>query len=309
MLKQSSLKDFGLRDMPPQEGRIALVTGANHGIGFETTMGLAKAGLKVVMACRNLDKAEKAKTSILEKLPNAQLELLKLDLSDFDNVRQAANEVKSKYQHLDILINNAGILLYAAATNADDIELQLATNHLGHFLLTGLLLEKIPDQSESRIVSMSSVAHKRAQIYFEDLNCEQRRDALAAYGQSKLACLMFGDELDRRLESAGRSLTSLSVHPGGSDSGLFEEMPKAQYYTLKALAPLITHTNAAAARPSLFAALSPRAQGGDYYGPTGFQELSGKLGYARRSPYAKREDIGKRLWAISEEMTGFTYEF
>ncbi|MEM9277782.1 MAG: SDR family NAD(P)-dependent oxidoreductase, partial [Pseudomonadota bacterium] len=197
--------------------KIAVVTGANNGIGFETTLGMARAGYKIIMACRSLEKAEAARREILRNLPRADLETMQLDVSDFASVRRFADKFHSTFGHLDVLINNAGILLYSAKSNSDGIELQFATNHLGHFLLTSLLFEIIPDDSNSRIVHLSSIAHKGARIHFDDLSCGER--GIVAYGQSKLACLIFGEELDRRLKVSDSNIRSVPVHPGGSGSG------------------------------------------------------------------------------------------
>ncbi len=295
--------NFNLKNVPSQKGRIAIVTGANNGIGFETSLAMANYGFKVIMACRNLTKAEKAKSEILQKSPNADLDILQLDLSDLESVRTFAKNFKNKYAQLDVLINNAGVLIYSGKKNKAGVELQFATNHLGHFLLTGLLLEQMPDNSTSRIVALSSLAHKEAKIHFDDLNCETTDDNGAAYGQSKLANLMFADELNRRLKKANKKIVALAVHPGGSDSGLFDEMSKITYYTFKILSPFIFHSNASAAKPSLFAALNPGVKGGEYFGPQGFREFRGRVGIAKRSDYSKREDIATRLWHLSEKMT------
>jgi NAD(P)-dependent dehydrogenase (short-subunit alcohol dehydrogenase family) len=298
---------FELSNIPSQKGRIAIVTGANNGIGFETTLALAKYGFKVIMACRCLSKAESARVEIVKKVPNAELAILQLDLSDLDSVRGFAENFKSQYTKLDVLINNAGILVYSGKKNAAGVELQFATNHLGHFLLTNLLLEFIPDTPESRIVALSSIAHKDAVIHFDDLNGDKVEDAEAIYGQSKLANLMFADELNRRLRRDGRKTIALAVHPGGSDSGLFDEMSKLKYYTFKILAPFILNSPASAAKPSLFAALSPEVKGGEYLGPQGFNEFKGKVGFAKRSEYSKRVDVAQQLWELSETMTGQTF--
>ncbi len=299
--------DFKLKDIAAQQGRVAIVTGANNGIGFETTLAMAKYGFKVVMACRNLAKAQQAKANILGKWPAADLEILQVDLSDLDSVGAFAQSFKQRYDRLDVLINNAGVLVYSGKKNKAGIELQFATNHLGHFLLTNLLLELMPDDSASRIVALSSLAHLNAEIYFDDLNCETASDAGAAYGQSKLANLLFADELNRRLGKAGRKIVALAVHPGGSDSGLFDEMSWVMYYTFKILSPFILHSNASAAKPTLFAALSPEVRGGEYFGPQGFMEFRGKVGIAKRSDYSRREDIATKLWEVSEKMTAQSF--
>ncbi len=291
--------------MSTNAGKVAIVTGANNGIGFETTVGMAKAGFHVVMACRSLEKAQMAKANVLARIPSASLEILVLDLSDLTSVRAFAETFRTRFVKLDVLINNAGILLYSAQTNADGVELQFATNHLGHFLLTALLIDMFPDDPASRIISLSSIAHKNAKIYFDDLTCGQ--DGGVAYGQSKLACLLFGDELDRQLKASGKSLTSLTVHPGGSDSGLFKDLDEATRADMKAQVEQLLHSNEDAAKPSLFAALSDQVQGGEYYGPVGPEEMSGSTGVAIRNPICDDHELAKRLWRLSEEMTGQTF--
>ena len=295
---------FKLINYSSQKGRTAIVTGANAGIGYEITAGLASLDFKVIMACRNLGKAEKAKAKISRRVPDADLEIMELDLSKLDSVRNFSKEFRSKYDQLDILINNAGVLDYSGRKNEARIEIQFATNHLGHFLLTKLLLEKMPDAAASRIVSMSSIAHKKSRIHFDDLNCENVKHPLAPYGQSKLACLMFGDELHRRLKKANKSILSISVHPGGSDSDLFDAMPRGQYIFFKILSPFITHSNKSAAQSSLYAALESNLNGGEYFGPQGIMDLKGPVGIAKRSGYSKNEEIAGRLWEVSEEMVG-----
>ena len=299
--------DFEINNIQSQKGKIAIVTGANNGIGYETTLGLGKTGAKVIMACRNKQKAVTAKESILKKFPLVDLKVMELDLSNFDSIANFAEQFKLKYNKLDILINNAGILDYSQNRNKNGIDLQFATNYLGHFFLTAKLIKLMPDSDASRIISLSSVAHKTGKINFDDINCENQADKGMAYAQSKLACLMFGDELNRRLKAKGKSIKSISVHPGGSDSGLFDDMSRVRYIILKILAPFITHSNKKAAIPSLYAALSNDAKAGLYYGPTGFGELKGKLGIAKRTEYSKNQEVAKKLWDLSEEMTNIKF--
>lgn len=284
--------------------KTAVVTGANNGIGFETALGMARAGYHTVLACRSAEKAEAAMAAMQKKVRKGTFEILIVDLGDFESIRKAASEFRQRHDHLDVLINNAGVLDYGGRTAANGYEVQFMTNHLGHMLLTSLLLDMMPDTPQSRIVSLSSVAHKNGAIRFDDIHCTKPDKPDTAYCQSKLACLLFGDELDRRLKAAGRKLVSLSVHPGGSDSGLFTDMPRAQYYTLKMLGPFITHSNKSAAQPALHAALSGTVKGGDYYGPQGLMELRGKVGEAKRAPQAQDADTAARLWTLSEEMIG-----
>ena len=281
--------------------KIAIVTGANNGIGFETTIGMAEAGFHVIMACRSEQKAEAAKVDVERHVPGASLDIMVMDLSVLASVRAFVDTFRAGYAKLDVLINNAGILLYSAQTNSDGVELQFATNHLGHFLLTALLIDLIPDDPASRIVSLSSIAHKGAGIDFDDLTCGG--NPMASYGQSKLACLLFGDELDRRLKAAGKVMKSVTVHPGGSDSGLFQELGDTEREAMKARVAHLLHSNTDAAKPSLFAALSDAVEGGDYYGPTGPEEMSGDVGVATRNPVCADHAVAARLWQISEKMT------
>ncbi len=287
--------------MAVQSERIAIVTGANNGIGFETTVGMAEAGYHVVMACRSQHKAEAAKADVMKGVPSASLDVIQLELSDLASVRAFTEAFRSRYSRLDVLINNAGILLYSTETNGDGVELQFATNHLGHFLLTALLFDMIPDDPASRIVALSSLGHKGADIHFDDLSCGG--DGGVAYGQSKLACLLFGDELDRRLRAAGRETKALSVHPGGSESGLFQNVAPGQLAEMKAQVEQFLHSPEEAAKPTQHAALSPDVEGGDYYGPIGPQEMSGEVGNATRDPITEDAEIAKRLWGLSETMT------
>ncbi len=287
-----------------REGEVAIVTGANSGVGFEVAVGLARIGCTVVMACRNMEKARLAKAEILAREPEAKLDILQLDLSDYASIKAFAEDFRSQYVQLDLLINNAGLLDYSLQINNNGIERQFATNHLGHFLLTALLIDLMPNSSSSRVVSLSSLAHKKAEIFFDDLNCEQQTKWDAAYCQSKLACLMFADELQRRLQQSGSKVLSVCAHPGGTDSGLFENMPKLLYYAMKIfVGPFILHSNESAARSILIAALGNEVKGGEYFGPQGFLEMKGAPGIATRTEYSKDEAAASRLWDISETMT------
>lgn len=301
--------EFSLDNIENRKGKVAIVTGANNGIGFETTVGLAQVGYKVIMACRSMEKARKAKEEITERVPSAELDIIELDLSKLTAVREFASQFRSKYDQLNLLINNAGVLDYSGRRNEEGIEIQLATNHLGHFLLTSLLIDLMPDTPNSRIISLSSVAHKKGIIHFDDLNCEEAKDSGDAYAQSKLACLMFADELHRRLVKSGKQIRSICVHPGGSDSGLFKDMSRLRYYILKLLSPIITHSNEDAAKPSLYAALQSDAEGGGYYGPQGLMDLKGPPGPAKRTEYSKDPDAASKLWDVSLQLTGAKYEF
>lgn len=300
---------FDWNTVKSREGDIAIVTGANSGVGFEVTVGLAQKRCKVVMACRNAEKAEAAKNMILSRVPGADLEIMPLDLSASSSIHAFAENFRSRHQRLNLLINNAGVLDYAKRTNQAGIEMQFATNHLGHFLLTALLIDVMPNNAESRIVSTSSIAHKKGRIFFDDINCDNQPKWDTAYSQSKLACLMFSDELHHRLQTSGRQVLSVCTHPGATDSGLFENMPRLMYQAMKIfLGPFILHSTESAARPTLLAALDERVTGGQYYGPTGFSEMKGSPGLAKRTDYAKDRNVAQRLWDLSEKLTGQKFE-
>ena len=246
-----------------KDKKVAIVTGANSGVGYEVTKGLLKNAFHVVMACRNLEKANIAKEQILTDLPSSKLEVLTIDLSDFESVKTFAQEFKSKFQRLDILINNAGVLFNKPKKNRANVEIQFATNYLGHFLLTSLLIELMPDSKSSRVVSLSSLAHKKSEIFFDDINCDSQTKWDAPYAQSKLACLIFADELERRLKLAGKKIISVSAHPGGTDSGLFEHMSPIFMSILRyTFAPIFLHSTENAAKPILKAALYSEVKGG-----------------------------------------------
>lgn len=288
--------------------KIAIVTGANSGVGYEVTKGLVKSGFQVVMACRNLAKANKAKDQILKELPSSQLAVLTIDLSDFESIRSFAETFKSEFQHLDILVNNAGVLFSKPQKTKSNIEMQFATNHLGHFFLTSLLIDLMPDSTSSRVVSLSSLAHKKSEIFFDDINCDSQTKWDVPYAQSKLACLIFADELQRKLTLAGRKILSVSAHPGGTDSGLFEQMPPLLMNILRyTFVPIFLHSNESAARPILMASLDSHVKGGEYYGPTGLFEMKGPPGIAKRTEYSRREDVASRLWQISEKLIDTTF--
>ncbi len=302
------MSDFKLEKVPNQKGRIAIVTGANTGLGYETALGLAKKGIKIIMACRNLDKARAAKDKILKEVPETELEVLELDLAKLKSVRQFAKTFLAKHKQLDILINNAGVMIPPYQKTEDGFELQMGVNYFGHFLLTGLLIETITQTPGSRIVTLSSNAHQNAEINFDDLQSENDYSRMGAYGQSKLACLMFALELQRRLENNGFDETiSVAAHPGISNTELSRHIPKWLSVILSPVALLITHTPKSAARPTLLAALGQNVEGGNYFGPTGFREMKGDPGKAEIKPQAKNKITVTRLWEVSESLTGINY--
>lgn len=297
-----------LNNLPNQDGRIIIVTGANSGLGYETTLTLAKKGAKVIMACRSLSKANIAKEKIQQQVPNADLEVMEIDLSSLQSVRKFAKAFQAKYKTVDVLINNAGVMAPPYSKTEDGFELQLGANYLGHFLLTGLLFETIVKTPHSRVVTLSSLVHKNGVINFDDLQSETNYDAMKAYSQSKLACLIFSFELQRRLEKVGNLQTiSTASHPGIADTELSRNMPKFIYYLAKyTIAPFFTHAPSEGAKPTILAAIGD-AKGGDYFGPTGLREMKGKPGKATATELSKDRDTAKRLWDVSEKLVDFKY--
>ena len=293
-------------DIPDQTGRVAVVTGANTGLGFETADALAKHGAHVVLAVRNLDKGKEAVTRITGANPGADVALQELDLGSLESVRSAATELRSKYDHIDLLINNAGLMYPPNGTTTDGFELQFGTNHLGHFALTGLLVDRLLPAAGSRIVTVSSIGHRiNAAIHFDDLNWERSYHRVAAYGQSKLANLLFTYELQRRLASHGTTVAT-AAHPGGSDTDLMRHLPSALQFALPALRPLF-QSAAMGALPTLRAATDPDALGGQYYGPGGLGGLRGYPKVVASSAQSHDVDLQRRLWTVSEELTGVVF--
>jgi NAD(P)-dependent dehydrogenase (short-subunit alcohol dehydrogenase family) len=286
-------------DIPDQSGRTAVITGANTGLGFETAKALADKGAHVVLAVRSLDKGKDAATRIGGDVTVAQL-----DLTSLDSVRTAADELTSRYERIDLLINNAGVMTPPRSTTKDGFELQFGTNHLGHFALTGLLLDHVADVPGARIVTVSSNGHKmNAAIHFDDLQWERSYSRMGAYAQSKLANLLFTYELQRRL-AAGHAAVAVASHPGFSNTELARNLPSVIQPALSLVAPLLSQNAAMGALPSLRAATDPGVLGGEYFGPDGFAQQKGSPVAVASSDLSHDLDLQRRLWAVSEELTG-----
>jgi len=298
------MTDWTTADIPDQTGRTAVVTGANTGLGLETAKALAAKGAHVVLAVRNLDKGRSAVEQITAAVPGAEVELQELDLGSLESVRAAADNLRTKYDRIDLLINNAGVMYPPKETTKDGFALQFGTNHLGHFAFTGLLLDRLLPVPGSRVVTVSSIGHRiKAAIHFDDLQWERSYSRVGAYGQSKLANLLFTYELQRRL--TGERTTALAAHPGGSDTELIRHLPRVMQVAVPLLRPLFQDA-AAGALPTLRAATDPGALGGQYFGPDG---LGGTRGYPKVVPSSDQShdtDLQRRLWAVSEELTGVT---
>jgi len=294
-------------DVPDQRGRTAVVTGANSGIGFETARALAEHGATVVLACRNVDRGNEAAERILARTPDAALVVVRLDLGSLASVREAAEELRAAHARLDLLVNNAGVMWTPRSRTADGFELQFGTNHLGHFALTGLVLDRLLRVPGSRVVTVSSLGHRTGRMDFDDLQSERRYGRHSAYGRSKLANLMFTYELQRRLAAAAAETIAVAAHPGGANTDLTRNSPALLRRLNDLFGGMVTQSPAMGALPTLRAATDPGVRGGEYYGPSGPFETSGhprRVGSSRRSHDA---DAQRRLWAESERLTGVTY--
>jgi NAD(P)-dependent dehydrogenase (short-subunit alcohol dehydrogenase family) len=290
-------------DVPGQQGRLAVITGANTGLGFETAQVLAARGASVVLAVRDIEKGKRAAACIADTAPGATVTVQHLDLTSLESIRAAADELRAKQPRIDLLINNAGVMFTPKQTTRDGFELQFGTNHLGHFALTGLLLEHMLPVPGSRVVTVTSLAHTtQSRINLDDLRAERSYSRVGAYGQSKLANLMFTYELQRRLSGAGTTI-AVAAHPGLAKTELTRYSPKVT----RPLASLISQKAVLGALPTLRAATDPGVLGGQYYGPDG---LFGTRGYPKLAESSRQSHdpaIQRRLWTVSEELTGVTF--
>lgn len=293
-------------DIPDQTGRVAVITGANTGLGYETAAALAARGAHVVLAVRNLDKGKDAAALISRRNPGASVALQELDLTSLDSVRSAAEQLRADHDRIDLLINNAGVMWTPKSTTKDGFELQFGTNHLGHFAFTGLLLDRMLPVEGSRIVTVSSIGHRiRANIHFDDLQWERSYSRVAAYGQAKLANLLFTYELQRRLAPHGTTIAA-AAHPGGSRTELTRNLPPLLARVTPLIEPLFQGADMGAL-PTLRAATDPGVLGGQYYGPDGWGEQRGYPKVVQSSRKSHDTDVQKRLWTVSEELTGVHY--
>ncbi|UXA09213.1 SDR family NAD(P)-dependent oxidoreductase [Mycobacterium sp. SMC-2] len=293
-------------DIPDQTGRVAVVTGANTGLGYETAAALADHGARVVLAVRNLDKGKDAAARITARGPHADVALQELDLTSLESIRAGAEQLKSDYDRIDLLINNAGVMWTPKSTTKDGFELQFGTNHLGHFALTGLLLDHMLPVAGSRVVTVSSTGHRLfADIHFDDLQWERRYSRVGAYGQSKLANLLFTYELQRRLAPRGTTI-AVAAHPGGSRTELARNVPPLLAALPTLLDPLFQDA-AGGALPTLRAATDPGVLGGQYYGPGGFAELRGNPKLVASNEKSHDAERQRRLWEVSVKLTGVVY--
>jgi NAD(P)-dependent dehydrogenase (short-subunit alcohol dehydrogenase family) len=295
--------------IPDQRGRLAVVTGANSGLGLATARELARAGARVVVACRNLEKGASAARQIESAIPDAQVEVEALDLGSLDSVRAFAERFRTEHDGLDLLINNAGVMAPPRSTTADGFELQLGTNHLGHFALTGLLIGTMEGRDDARVVSVSSGAHRIGRMQFDDLQSARRYNRWRAYGQSKLANLLFSLELDRRLRAAGSVVRSVAAHPGYAATNLQSAAPpRLDRLVMAVTNRLVAQSADMGALCTLYAATYPDLPGGSFIGPDGIGEQRGHPRPVTPSRAARDEAVAQRLWAVSEELTGVAFD-
>ena len=299
------------QQIPSQVGKTALVTGANSGIGYQAALELARHGAYVLMGCRNAAKGQAALERLQREAPGASAEVVELDMASRASIRAFASAFAARGVPLDVLINNAGVMaLPKRELTADGFERQVGTNHLGHFALTGLLMPQLLGAAAPRVVTVASLAHRDGKIDFENLQSERGYKPWGAYGTSKLANILFAKELDRRARVAHSRLLSLAVHPGVSTTSIFVNGPgenNLKAIAVKLLAPVMMQKDDAGALPTLYAATSPDAHGGEYIGPDGFQELKGSPVVVQPRPQALDVAVGERLWTVSEELTGVVY--
>ncbi|WP_158786974.1 oxidoreductase [Granulicella sp. L46] len=297
--------------IPSQAGKTALITGANSGIGYQAALELARHGAHVLLGCRNEAKGRAALERLLREAPGASAEVVPLDMASLASIRAFAASFIGRGIALDLLINNAGVMaLPKRELTEDGFERQFGTNHLGHFALTGLLLPALLAAPAPRVVTVASLAHRTGKIDFDNLQRERGYEGWDAYNASKLANILFAKELDRRARAAHSRLLSLAVHPGVSTTSIFENGPgttNLKAIMVKLLAPVMMQNDEAGALPTLYAATSPDAKGGEYIGPDGFGELKGAPVVVQPRPQALDVAVGERLWTVSEDLTGVHY--
>ncbi|GAA1890283.1 oxidoreductase [Streptomyces durmitorensis] len=297
--------------IPDQTDRVFVVTGANSGLGLATTRALARQGGHVILAVRDEEKGRGAVSEITAEHPAASLEVRRLDLADLDSVRGFADQLHADHPRLDVLINNAGVMAPPRTLSAQGHELQFACNHLGHFALTGLLLDLLAAAGNSRVVTVSSINHRQGRIRFDDLNGERAYQPMGHYNQSKLANAVFGQELHRRLTASASPVRSVLAHPGYTATNLQKDTPIGLWRVVLGRIgnPLFAQRPADGALPQLFAATEPGVESGQFIGPGGLAELRGAPTRVQLAPVAAHEETGRRLWEVSEQLTDVRFAF
>ncbi len=303
--KRMSQQKWDNQDVPDQKGRVAIVTGSSSGIGYETARVLAAKNATVIIAVRNLEKGQSALEKIKDEHPEADARIMELDLASLDSVRRFAEEFRRNISQLDLLINNAGVMMPPYSKTADGFELQFGTNHLGHFALTGLLLDMILNTENSRIVTVSSGAHGTGKLDFDDLNWEKRKyKKMRTYADSKIANLYFTYVLQEKLEKAGSKTIAVASHPGWTGTELQRHVG-----LFKFLNRFLSQSIDMGALPTLYAATAPDVKGSDYYGPSGRQEMKGYPKKVASNELSHDREIAKKLWDVSGELTKVKFFF
>ncbi|MEU4997084.1 oxidoreductase [Streptomyces sp. NPDC021622] len=306
----NSQQRWTTEQIPDQSNRVFVVTGANSGLGLATTRALARKGANVILAVRDEAKGRRAVAEITAGQPDAQLEVRRLDLADLDSVRDFADGLRADHARLDVLVNNAGVMAPPRTLSAQGHELQFAANHLGHFALTGLLLDQLSAGDNPRVVTVSSANHRQAKFFFDDLSGERKYSPMGYYNQSKLANAVFGWELHQRLTAAGSPVRSVLAHPGYTLTNLQTSSPVGMVKLLfgKILSPL-AQTPDQGALSQLYAATAPDMEGGQFIGPDGMGELRGAPKRVQLAPSAADAATGRKLWDLSEELTAVKFAF
>jgi NAD(P)-dependent dehydrogenase (short-subunit alcohol dehydrogenase family) len=304
----ASSAKWSAADVPDLTGRVAVITGANSGIGYEAALVLARRGAQVVLACRSAERAREAAARIAAAAEAAPApKVIELDLGSLASIRGAAEELRERHPRIDLLINNAGVMDVPYGTTEDGFELQLGINHLGHFALTGLLMSQLTAVSGSRIVNISSVAHDRGRFDFDDLAFTRGYTPTKAYARSKLANLLFTFELNRRLTAAAAPTVALSAHPGLSRTDLYRHEKGPVSLVIRLISPVLMQSAAMGALPTLRAATDPEAVAGTYYGPCGRAQFKGRPIPVKAVPAAYDAETARQLWAESEKLTGVSF--
>jgi NAD(P)-dependent dehydrogenase (short-subunit alcohol dehydrogenase family) len=295
-------------DVPDQSGRVVVITGSNTGVGYEAAAVLANRGAHVVLAVRNVSKGNEAKARLTAQSPNAVVSVQKLDLASLASVRDAADELRTAHPRIDLLINNAGVMTLAKEGTEDGFEMQFGTNHLGHFALTGLLLETMLAVKDSRVVTMSSPGHRiLSKIDFDHLTLDESYNRYVGYGQSKVANLLFTYELARRLEAKDATTSALAAHPGAANTELLRNFPDLIRGPVDFVWRRYAQSASAGALSPLRAATDPTARSGQYYGPDGRGEQRGHPKVIDSSARSHDEALARRLWDASQDLTGVKY--
>jgi NAD(P)-dependent dehydrogenase (short-subunit alcohol dehydrogenase family) len=297
-------------DIPNLAGKVIIVTGGNSGLGYESVKAFAEKGATVIIGSRSMDKAEAAKKEIAGQLSKAKIEVIQLDLMELKSVKTFVQQFKSQYNRLDVLLNNAGIMMNPYTLTKDGFESQMGTNHLGHFALTGLLIDLIKATSGSRVVNVSSNAHKWGKMDFSNLLFEKGKDytPMKAYGRSKLANLLFTYELQKRFDAGNTTSMAIAAHPGASMTNLGRYMEDKLFFKLLLpFAGIMTQNQASGALPQIRAAVDPAVKPAQYYGPDGFNQMKGAPVVVESNAASHNADDASMLWEASEKLTGVAF--